>query len=112
MISGTLSAAASSTIPVPAYPLDETGTDDYVFGVAFGNFDADPELEALLSSGDFTYLSNLKAKDRSFGTPQVVDSLPAGPVIAVGAVDADGLPDVVIGDGSGLTVYRALPKRE
>jgi hypothetical protein len=80
--------------------------------VTFSNVDADPELEAVLSSYDATYRADLDPDSRAFAAPSVLRSLPAGPVIAAGDVDGDGIADVVIGDGASLSLYRGLPRRE
>lgn len=109
---GTLSAAASSTIPM-AITDEQTGAiDPYAYGVTFVNVDADPELEAVPSSYTATYRADLDPETRSFGAPSVLRSLPAGPVVAAGDVDGDGIGDVVIGDGASLSLYRGLPRRE
>ena len=109
---GTLSPGASAVLPA-AIADEATGDlDEYAYGVAFTNLDADPQLEAVVSSYTGTYRADLDVETRAFSAPLTVKSLPAGPVVAAGDVDGDGLGDLVLGDGASLCLYRALPRRE
>lgn len=109
---GTLSPGASTTLPAAVADEESGALDPHIYGVTFSNVDADPELEAVLSSYDATYRADLDPDSRAFAAPSVLRSLPAGPVIAAGDVDGDGIADVVIGDGASLSLYRGLPRRE